>query len=156
MAAVLTVEHDGNQPLPAADLQINGTKMAQLDADNYQLDLDLTQGQTLTFGGADMFTPAWINPDFFEAVSAASAKVIPVSGKYRISANLATKVIDALVLNADGSGLATLSDDGHGAVYFIGYGIGGLSVGEPKPVMSRAGRPRRASACPKPLPASTR
>ena len=124
MAAVLTVEHDGNQPLPAADLQINGTKMAQLDADNYQLDLDLTQGQTLTFGGADMFTPAWINPDFFEAVSAASAKVIPVSGKYRISANLATKVIDALVLNADGSGLATLSDDGHGAVYFIGYGIG--------------------------------
>ena len=124
MAAVLTVEHDGNQPLPAADLQINGTKMAQLDADNYQLDLDLTQGQTLTFGGADMFTPAWINPDFFEAVSAASAKVIPVSGKYRISANLATKVIDALVLYADGSGLATLSDDGHGAVYFIGYGIG--------------------------------
>lgn len=124
MAAVLTVEHDGNQPLPAADLQINGTKMTQLDADNYQLDLDLTQGQTLTFGGADMFTPAWINPDFFEAVSAASAKVIPVSGKYRISANLATKVIDALVLNADGSGLATLSDDGHGAVYFIGYGIG--------------------------------
>lgn len=124
MAAVLTVEHDGNQPLPAADLQINGTKMAQLDADNYQLDLDLTQGQTLTFGGADMFTPAWINPDFFEAVSAASAKVIPVSGKYRISANLAIKVIDALVLNADGSGLATLSDDGHGAVYFIGYGIG--------------------------------
>lgn len=124
MAAVLTVEHDGNQPLPAADLQINGTKMAQLDADNYQLDLDLTQGQTLTFGGADMFTPAWINPDFFEAVSAASAKVIPVSGKYRILANLATKVIDALVLNADGSGLATLSDDGHGAVYFIGYGIG--------------------------------
>ena len=124
MAAVLTVEHDGNQPLPAADLQINGTKMAQLDADNYQLDLDLTQGQTLTFGGADMFTPAWINPDFFEAVSAASAKVIPVSGKYRILANLATKVIDALVLNADGSGLATLSDDGHRAVYFIGYGIG--------------------------------
>ena len=124
MAAVLTVEHDGNQPLPAADLQINGTKMTQVDADNYQLDLDLTQGQTLTFGGADMFAPAWINPDFFEVASATSAKLIPVSGKYRISANLTTKVIDALVLNADGSGLATLSDDGHGAVYFIGYGIG--------------------------------
>ena len=123
-AAVLTVEKVGEQELPSADITVNGTKMTQLDMDNYQVDLDLTQGQTLTLGGADAFTPAWINPDFFEAASATSVKLVPVSGKYRITANLATKVIDALVLNADGSGLATLSDDGHGAVYFIGYGIG--------------------------------
>ena len=149
-AAVLTVEKVGEQELPPADITVNGTKMTQLDMDNYQVDLDLTQGQTLTLGGADAFTPAWINPDFFEAASATSVKLVPVSGKYRITANLATKVIDALVLNADGSGLATLSDDGHGAVYFIGYGIGCL-----RPPTSRAGRPRRASACPRPLPAST-
>lgn len=123
-AAVLTVEKVGEQELPPADITVNGTKMTQLDMDNYQVDLDLTQGQTLTLGGADAFTPAWINPDFFEAASATSVKLVPVSGKYRITANLATKVIDALVFNADGSGLATLSDDGHGAVYFIGYGIG--------------------------------
>ena len=123
-AAVLTVEKVGEQELPPADITVNGTKMTQLDMDNYQVDLDLTQGQTLTLGGADAFTPAWINPDFFEAASATSVKLVPVSGKYRITVNLATKVIDALVLNADGSGLATLSDDGHGAVYFIGYGIG--------------------------------
>ena len=123
-AAVLTVEKVGEQELPPADITVNGTKMTQLDMDNYQVDLDLTQGQTLTLGGADAFTPAWINPDFFEAASATSVKLVPVSGKYRITANLATKVIDALVLNAEGSGLATLSDDGHGAVYFIGYGIG--------------------------------
>ena len=123
-AAVLTVEKVGEQELPPADITVNGTKMTQLDMDNYQVDLDLTQGQTLTLGGADAFTPAWINPDFFEAASATSVKLVPVSGKYRITANIATKVIDALVLNADGSGLATLSDDGHGAVYFIGYGIG--------------------------------
>lgn len=123
-AAVLTVEKVGEQQLPPADITVNGTPMTQLDVDNYQLDLDLTQGQTLTLGGADAFTPAWINPDFFEAASATSVKLVPVTGKYRITANLATRVIDALVLNADGSGLATLSDDGHGAVYFIGYGIG--------------------------------
>ncbi len=123
-AAVLTVEKVGEQQLPPADITVNGTPMTQLDVDNYQLDLDLTQGQTLTLGGADAFIPAWINPDFFEAASATSVKLVPVSGKYRITANLATRVIDALVLNADGSGLATLSDDGHGAVYFIGYGIG--------------------------------
>ena len=132
MAAVLTVEKVGEQELPPADITVNGTPMAQLDVDNYQLDLDLTQGQTLTLGGADAFTPAWINPDFFEAASATSVKLVPVTGKYRITANLATRVIDALVLNADGSGLATLSDDGHGAVYFIGYGIGSpAAVNEP-------------------------
>lgn len=124
MASVLTVEKVGEQELPAADITVNGVKMTQLDADNYQLDLDLTQGQTLTLGGADAFAPAWINPDFFEVASATSVKVVPVTGKYRITANVSTKVIDALVLNADGSGLATLSDDGHGAVYYIGYGIG--------------------------------
>ena len=123
-AAVLTVEKVGEQQLPPADITVNGTSMTQLDVDNYPLDLDLTQGQTLSLGGADAFIPAWINPDFFEVASATSVKLVPVSGKYRITANLATRVIDALVLNADGSGLATLSDDGHGAVYFIGYGIG--------------------------------
>lgn len=123
-AAVLTVEKIGEQELPPADITVNGTKMTQIDVDNYQIDLDLTQGQTLTLGGDDVFTPAWINPDFFEVASATSVKLVPVTGKYRITANLATKVIDALVLNADGSGLATLGDDGHGAVYFIGYGIG--------------------------------
>lgn len=123
-AAVLTVEKVGEQQLPPADITVNGTQMTQIDVDNYQLELDLTQGQTLTLGGGDAFTPAWINPDFFEPVSATSVKLVPVAGKYRITANLATKVVDALVLKADGSGLATLGDDGHGAVYFIGYGIG--------------------------------
>ena len=131
-AAVLTVEKVGEQQLPPADITVNGTPMAQLDVDNYQLDIDLTQGQTLTLGGADAFIPAWINPDFFEAASATSVKLVPVTGKYRIMANLATRVIDALVLSADGSGLATLGDDGHGAVYFIGYGIGSpAAVNEP-------------------------
>lgn len=61
-AAVLTVEKVGEQQLPPADITVNGTPMTQLDVDNYQLDLDLTQGQTLTLGGADAFTPAWIIP----------------------------------------------------------------------------------------------
>lgn len=131
-AAVLTVEKVGEQQLPPADITVNGTPMTQLDVDNYQLDIDLTQGQTLTLGGADAFIPAWINPDFFEAASATSVKLVPVTGKYRITANLATRVIDALVLSADGSGLATLGDDGHGTVYFIGYGIGSpAAVNEP-------------------------
>ena len=72
------------------------------------------------------------NEEALSEIPATSVKLVPVTGKYRITANLATRVIDALVLNADGSGLATLSDDGHGAVYFIGYGIGSpAAVNEP-------------------------
>ena len=124
MAATLSLEKIGEEALPAADLTINGTKLEQVDSSNYTIDLDLTQGQTLTFGGSDMFMPAWINPDFFAITSMTTATLVPVSGKYRITVDVSTGVIDALVLNADGTGLATLDDSGHGAVYFIGYGLG--------------------------------
>lgn len=126
MAAVLTVEHDGNQPLPAADLQINGTKMAQLDADNYQLDLDLTQGQTLTFGGADMFTPAWIDDNYFN-VSGTSATFIPVAGRYRILVNLTDRFIRCYRITADG-GYATTAEDGSGGIWLMGWGMGAPSM----------------------------
>ena len=128
--AVLTVEEIEGE-LPAADIQINGQKLTQSDLDNYSIDLDLVQGEQITFSGADMFEPAWCNPDFFDA-TAKNSYFVPVSGKYRIMVNRATKVIDALVLKADGSGLATLSDDGHGAIYYIGYGLGSpAAVNEP-------------------------
>ncbi len=128
--AVLTVEEIEGE-LPAADLRVNGQAMTQSDLDNYSIDLDLVQGAEITFSGADMFEPAWCNPDFFDAVSQ-TPRLVPVSGKYRITANRSTKVIDALVLKSDGSGLATLSDDGHGAIYYIGYGIGSpAAVNEP-------------------------
>lgn len=123
MAAVLTVEKIGTQPLPPADIKINGTAMTMVDVDNYKIDVDLTQGGAVTMSGADAFTPAWINPDFF-AVSGSAVTLAPLSGKYRILLNRATKVIDALPLKSDGSGLLTMGDDGHGAIYFIGYGIG--------------------------------
>lgn len=123
-AAVLTVEKIGEQELPAADLRIDGVAMTQTDADNYSIDLDLTQGQLLTLGGADAYTPAWINPDFFAEVSPSGIRFVPMNGKYRISANLTTRVIDARALKSDGSGPATLDDDGHGAIWFVGYGIG--------------------------------
>lgn len=120
--AVLTVEEIEGE-LPAADIRVNGQAMKQSDLDNYSIDLDLVQGEEILFSGADMFDPLWCNPDFFDAVSR-SPRLVPVSGKYRITVNRTSQIVDALVLNADGTGLATLSDDGHGAIYYIGYGIG--------------------------------
>lgn len=121
-AAVLTVEKIGEQPLPPADITINGTKMNQIDADNYQLDLDLTQGQTLTFGGADAFAPAWIDENYF-SVNGTAVTFNPVAGRYRILANLSEKFIRCSRINADGTD-ATTAEDGTGGLWLMGWGAG--------------------------------
>lgn len=138
MAAKLTVEKVGQEELPAAELTINGTKLEQIDTDNYRVDLDLQQGQTLTFGGSGMFVPKWINPDFFAITSMTTATLVPVSGRYRITANTAKQIIDAWVLDAEGN-QATLSEEGHGALYFAGYGIGSPSLAD-EPAWNGSGK----------------
>lgn len=126
MAAVLTVEKVGEQPLPPADIAVNGTKMTQIDADNYQVDLDLTQGQTLTFSGADAFIPAWIDDNYF-SVSGTTVSFIPVAGHYRVLANLADRFIRCYRITADG-GYATTEADGSGGIWLMGWGVGAPSM----------------------------
>lgn len=120
---VLTVTKNGEAELPKAELKINGEELTLVDG-HYEVDLELTQGETLTLTGVEGFTPAWINPDFFKPLSANSVSLVPVAGHYRIILDPVALTIDGLVLNAAGDALATLNDEGHGAVYFIGYGIG--------------------------------
>ena len=125
-AAVLTVEKVGEQELPPADITVNGTKMTQLDMDNYQVDLDLTQGQTLTLGGVDAFTPAWIDDNYF-SVSGTTVTFIPVAGHYRVLANLADRFIRCYRITADG-GYATTAADGSGGIWLMGWGVGAPSM----------------------------
>lgn len=125
-AAVLTVEKVGEQELPPADITVNGTKMTQLDMDNYQVDLDLTQGQTLTLGGADAFTPTWIDDNYF-SVSGTTVTFIPVAGHYRVLANLADRFIRCYRITADG-GYATTAADGSGGIWLMGWGVGTPSM----------------------------
>ena len=125
-AAVLTVEKVGEQELPPADITVNGTKMTQLDMDNYQVDLDLTQGQTLTLGGADAFTPAWIDDNYF-SVSGTTVTFIPVAGHYRVLANLADRFIRCYRITADG-GHATTAAYGSGGIRLMGWGVGAPSM----------------------------
>ena len=100
--------------------------MTQIDADNYQVDLDLTQGQTLTFSGADAFTPAWIDDNYF-AVSGTTVSFIPVAGHYRVLANLADRFIRCYRITADG-GYATTEADGSGGIWLMGWGVGAPSM----------------------------
>lgn len=126
MAAKLTVEKIGQEELPAADLTINGTKLEQIDTDNYRVDLDLQQGQTLTFGGKDMFIPAWVDTNYF-SISGASATLIPVSGRYRILVNLTDRFIRCYRITADGD-YATTAEDGSGGIWLMGWGVGAPSL----------------------------
>lgn len=128
--AALTVEKIGNQPLPPANIRINGTQVTRIDVENHSVDLDLTQGGAITMTGDDAFVPAWLNPNFF-SVSGSNVTLVPLSGKYRVLINTTTKFVDALPLKADGSGLLTLDNaTGHGAIYFIGFGIGASAMQE--------------------------
>lgn len=123
-AAVVTVEKVGGVEIPTAGLTIDGTSMTMVDTDNYTLDISLTQGTAIVFGGSDSFTPEWINPDFFDI----DYKLLPLSGWYRVTANLSTKVIDALAITGDGGDLKTLDDNGNGAIYLLGWGFGSPSL----------------------------
>ena len=125
-AAVLTVEKVGEQQLPPAAITVSGTPMPQLDVANYQQDLDLPQGQTLTLGGADAFTPAWIVDNYF-SVSGTTVTFIPVAGHYRVLANLADRFIRCYRITADG-GYATPAADGSGGIWLMGWGVGAPSM----------------------------
>ena len=126
MAAVLTVEKVGEQQLPPADLQVNGQRMEQVNASNYKLDLDLKQGQKLTFGGADAFFPAWIDDNFLSAEADGSASVRVVDGRYRIRINLGERFVSMQPVGTDGSDPTTAAD-GTGGLWLMGWGVGGPS-----------------------------
>lgn len=103
---------------PFFEVVLNGQKMNMLDKDNYQLDIDLIQGEEITFEG---LTGWWADPDFF-AEGEDKMTFVPISGKYRVTANLPLNYlkVEALI----GSNLATLQPDGTGAIWIIGDNIG--------------------------------
>lgn len=107
---------------PFFEVVFNEQKMGMLDKDNYQLDIDLTQGEEITLKG---LTDWWIDPDFF-AREGGKMTFVPISGKYRITANLSLNYLKVEVMA--GSNLATLQADGTGAVWIIGTNVGKPSV----------------------------
>lgn len=107
---------------PFFEVVLNGQKMNMIDKDNYQIDIDLTQGAEITLEG---LTDWWIDPDFF-AKEGNKMTFVPISGKYRVTANLTLNYLKVEALA--GSNLATLQPDGTGAIWIIGENIGKPSV----------------------------
>lgn len=107
---------------PFFEVVLNGQNMNMIDKDNYQLDIDLTQGEEITFVGLNNW---WVDPDFF-AEEGEKMTFVPISGRYRVTANLPLNYlkVEALI----GSNEATLQPDGTGAIWIIGTDVGKPSV----------------------------
>ena len=124
--AVLTVEKVGKVDLPAPDIFFGNSKMEVTDTDIYKSDQVFTRGQMITVTGIDNLNEWWIDPDFFEKQSDGTLKFLPINGDYRVTANGILKYFSVIALK-DGKP-AKLQDDGTGAIWAIGKGIGKPSV----------------------------
>ena len=113
---------------PFFEILINDQKMMMIDKENYEIDLDLSNGQGLIIEGLDKLDEWWIDKDFFTEKEVGTYKFTPITGKYKITANLPLKYFRVEVL--DGSSPATLKDDGTGAIWLIGNNVGKPSIEE--------------------------
>ncbi|WP_321333953.1 DUF5125 domain-containing protein [uncultured Bacteroides sp.] len=120
-----TLTYEGS---PFMKLLVNDTLMQMVDDDNYKADMDLTQGEKLEISGISDYDQWWIDPDFFTRDADGKLEFLPVSGSYRITANLKYKYF--IVETLKSGALATLQTDGTGAVWIIGEGIGKPSVAD--------------------------
>lgn len=113
---------------PFFEILLNGNKMMMVDKQNYQIDIDLTQNQEFEIEGLVDIADWWIDVDFFTEIETGKYRFNPISGKYRVMANLTHKYFRVEVL--DGSSPATLKSDGTGAVWVIGDQLGKPSYTE--------------------------
>lgn len=101
---------------------INGENMQSIDDDNIYADLNLAKGATLEFDGFPEFETWWLNPDFIQADEYGNYSFMAYDGNYRFIANMKQKYFQ--VVKLVGSEPATLNQDGTGAVWILGDGIG--------------------------------
>ena len=90
----------------------------------YPADLTLAEGEKITLEGIEDIADYWIDPDFLVKVDGTDNQFTfqAMAGTYRINADKTLKYFTFEAL-ADGSP-ATLNEDGTGALWVIGSGIG--------------------------------
>mgnify|MGYP003290560501 CR=1 FL=1 len=108
------------------DLAINGQTLEQIDAANYAGVFALNQGDVLVPTGFGDLSAWWADTNYVDT-TATGLKFKPVSGNYKISVNTDTKTVMFKRVNADGTD-ATLADDGTGAIWLMGWGVGAPSL----------------------------
>ena len=121
-AAVLSVEKTGEvEVVDNNKISVNGTELTSLDGEEYTATLSFEQGAAVSISGIDNLGEYWVNPDYFSS-SASNLTLAAVSGTYSISIDIANHTINAL------SEQNTLTADGHGTIWILGYGAGSPSL----------------------------
>ena len=111
---------------PFVTLTINGQKLEAIDETTSGIDLNLAKGDIIIPEGFPDFAEWWINPDYFLKNEDGTLSFNAYNGNYRIIAD--TKLRYLRVYKLTGDKPATLNDDGTGALWVIGAGIGHPSL----------------------------
>lgn len=123
--AVLSVTDQGEQTIEIKNITMGGQKMSSVDGEIYTAALNLEQNQSIAVTGISGLNEWWINPDYM-TMEDGVLKFLPLSGKYRITANTSARHIAVTRMSGDGD--ATLGADGHGAIWMMGWGVGSPSL----------------------------
>ncbi|MGQ1891451.1 DUF5125 domain-containing protein [Thermophagus sp. OGC60D27] len=111
---------------PFITLEFAGEEMIMVDDNNYKVEVELQQNQVVEVEGVPDMDQWWIDPDFFQGNEDGTFTFLPVAGKYRVIANFEHNyfIVEAMA----GDELATLQEDGSGALWIIGTDIGKPSL----------------------------
>lgn len=110
---------------PVVEMTFDGADMIPLDADRYSVQKAFTQGQTIEVTGIEL-ADWWSDPDYFRQETNGLLTFLPVSGEYRVIADMEAKSFSVTRMNGEEE--ATLSEDGHGALWMMGWGVGSPSL----------------------------
>src|SRR5690606_35135819 len=110
---------------PVVEMTFDGADMIPLDADRYSVQKAFTQGQTIEVTGIEL-ADWWSDPDYIRQETNGLLTFLPVSGEYRVIADMEAKSFSVTRMNGEEE--ATLSEDGHGALWMMGWGVGSPSL----------------------------
>lgn len=112
---------------PFVVLSLNDQKMESTGETTSELQMTLAKGDVITPSGFPNFNDWFISPDYFTKNADGTLTFNAYNGSYAITADTGSLLLSAYKLN--GSAKATLNDDGTGAVWILGDGVGFPSVG---------------------------
>ena len=114
---------------PFAHIYFCGKEMSTTATpDVYTVDLTLNNGDAITVEGIANIDEWWLDPAYLKRGDDGVILFVPMSGRYRVTANGKLNYFVIEVLDNDGN-LASLQADGSGALWVIGENVGKPSLG---------------------------
>lgn len=126
--AVMTVDYNGEQQFEEKPIYLNGQKMTTSDNALYSTVIELNQNSQISFREFSDLADLYYDPDFFNFdEDQFSITFLPISGYYNVKLDKLNGTLSAQRVNADGSEI-TLQEDGSGAIWLMGWGVGSPSL----------------------------